>query len=216
MREDHQLQAAVSNSLDMNPAINSSHIGVSAREGVVTLSGHVESLAERAVAEQVAGTVRGVKAIINQVSVELPGISQTADEALAEQAYHRLSTNASVPKDRMHLAVKDGTITVHGDVDWPFQLQAALRDLENLGGAREIRSDVQIRPPVKPERVQEKIRQAFEQFAPLDAQRISVTVEGSEVVLTGDVPSWHEKGVAESTVWCVPGVSKVVNKINVL
>jgi osmotically-inducible protein OsmY len=216
VREDHKLQAAVSERLDMHPGINSSHIGVASREGVVTLSGHVPSLVERTLAEQVAGQVKGVKAIVNGVSVELAGMSRTADETLAEQAYARLSSNASVPTDRLHLAVSDGRITVHGHVDWPFQLQAALHDLEHLSGAREVRHDVEIRPPVKPERVEEKIRQAFAELSPLDAQRISVTVHGSEVVLTGDVTSWHEKGVAESTVWCVPGISKVTNNISVL
>ncbi len=216
MREDHKLQAAVSEGLDMNPAINSSHVGVAVRGGIVTLTGHVPSLIERATAEQVAGTVRGVKAVINQISVELPGMSRTSDEALAEQAYNRLSSNVSVPAGRLHIAVKDNAITLHGDVDWPFQLQAALSDMEHLSGVREVRSDVQIRPPVNPERVEEKIRQAFASLSPLDAERISVAVNGSEVVLSGNVTSWHEKGVAESTVWCVPGVSRVTNKISVL
>lgn len=216
MREDHQLQAAVSERLDMNPAINSSHVGVAVRSGIVTLSGHVPSLLERNEAEQVVGTVKGVKAVVNQMTVELPGMSRTSDEALAEQAYNRLSSNVSIPSGRLHLAVNDGTITLHGDVDWPFQLQAALRDLEHLGGVREVRNNVQIRPPVNSERVEQKIRQAFAQLSPLDAERISVAVDGSEVVLSGSVTSWHEKGVAESTAWCVPGVSKVINKISVL
>jgi osmotically-inducible protein OsmY len=216
MREDHKLQAAVLERLDMNPAINASHIGVAARDRIVTLAGHVPSLLERALAERVAGEVKGVKAVINQVVVELPGFSQTADEKLATQAYSRLVSNVSVPNERLHLAVKDGAITLHGDVDWPFQLQAAVQDLERLTGVREVLSDVQIRPPVKPERVQEKIQQAFAQLSPLDAQRITVTVDGSEVVLTGDVTSWHERGLAESSVWCVPGVSKVTNNLSVI
>lgn len=216
MREDHKLQAAVSDGLDLNPAINSSHIGIAVRGGVVTLSGHVSSLLERAAAEIVAGEVKGVKAVINEVAVDLSGVSQTPDEHLAELAYSRLSSNASVPKDRLHLAVKDGVITLHGSVDWPFQLQAALRDLEHLSGARELRSDVQIHPPVSPERVQEKVRQALAQLAPLDAERITIAASGSEVELSGDVTSWHEKSLAESAAWCVPGVSRVVNRISVL
>lgn len=216
MRNDHNLQAAVSERLDFHPAINSSHVGVAVRDGVVTLTGRVPSLVERALAEQVAGEVKGVKAVINEMSVEFAGMSHTPDEVLAEQAYARLASNVSIPKDRLHLAVKDGTITLHGDVDWPFQLQAAMRDLAHLSGVREVRSDAQIRPPVKPERVREKILQAFAQLSPLDAERIAVAVDGSEVVLSGDVTSWHEKGVAESAVWSVPGVSKVMNKITVL
>lgn len=216
MREDHKLQAAVLERLDLDPSINSSHIGVAVQEGVISLSGHVPSLIERSQAERVAGRVKGVRAVINGISVELPGLSRTSDEALAQLAYARLSSNSSIPSERLHLAVKDGVITVHGDVDWPFQVHAALKDLHRLNGVREVRSDVEIRPPVKAERVQDKIRQAIEQIAPLDAQRIFVAAEGSDVVLTGAVNSWHEKGMAESAAWCVPGVTKVTNNILVL
>jgi osmotically-inducible protein OsmY len=216
MREDHKLQSAVQERLDLDPSINSSHIGVSAREGIVTISGHVPSLLERTAAERAAGQVRGVKAVINELVVELPGAGRTSDEEIAERAYARLASNMSVPLERLHIAVKDGTVTLHGDVDWHFQLQAALDDLELLEGVREIRSDAQIRPPVEAERVHEKIKQALARIAPLDAERIAVTADGSKVTLSGEVTSWHEKSLAESTAWCVPGVSKVTNEIRVL
>lgn len=216
MREDHKLQAAVQLRLDLDPSINSSHIGVSARDGIVTISGHVPSLLERSAAERGVGQVKGVRAVVNELVVELPGISQTSDEHLAERAYARLASNVSVPLERLHLAVKDGTITLHGDVDWHFQLKAAIDDLELLEGVREIRSDAQIRPPVQAEHVHEKIKQALAGIAPLDADRIDVTAVGSEVTLSGEVTSWHEKGLAESTAWCVPGVSQVTNQITVL
>lgn len=216
MREDHKLQAAVQSRLDLDPAINSSRIGVTAREGVVTISGHVPSLLERTAAERAAGQVKGVKAVINKLAVELPGASRTPDEQIAERAYARLASNLSVPLERLHLAVNDGTITLHGDVDWHFQLQAAIDDLELLEGVREIRSDAQIRPPVQAEQVHKKIKQALASIAPLDAERIGVTADGSRVTLSGEVTSWHEKGLAESTAWCVPGVSQVTNRITVL
>lgn len=216
MREDHKLQAAVQSRLDLDPAINSSHIGVTAREGVVTVSGHVPSLQERSSAERAAGQVKGVKAVVNELAVELSGVNRTPDEQIAERAYARLASNVSVPLDRLHLAVKDGTVTLHGDVDWHFQLKAAIDDLELLEGVREIRSDAQIRPPVQAEQVREKIKQALARIAPLDAERIGVTAEGSKVTLSGEVTSWHEKGLAESTAWCVPGVSQVTNQITVL
>jgi osmotically-inducible protein OsmY len=216
VRDDHRLQAAVSARLDMDPAVNSSHIGVTAHYGIVTLSGHVPSLLERAAAERVAGETRGVKAVVNEMAVELAGSCETDDERLAEQAYTRLNSNSSIPKDRLHLVVKDGAIMLHGHVDWPFQLQAALRDLEHLDGVRSVASDAAIRPPVSPERVHEGIRLAFQQLSPLDAGRIEVSTVGSEVVLSGHVTSWHEKGVAESAAWSVPGVSKVTNLLSVI
>lgn len=216
MREDHKLQAAVQSRLDLDPSINSSHIGVAARAGIVTISGHVVSLLERSAAERAAGQVKGVRAVVNALSVELAADSRTSDEQIAERAFARLASNVSVPLDRLHLAVNDGIVTLHGDVDWPFQLQAAIDDLELLEGVREIRSDAQIRPPVRADQVQERIKQALARIAPLDAERIEVTANGSEVTLSGEVTSWHEKGLAESMAWCVPGVSQVINRITVL
>lgn len=216
MRNDHILQAAVLQQLDFDPSINASHIGVTAREGFVTLSGHVPSLLDRAAAESVAGRVKGVKAIVNQIQVELPGRCQTSDEQLAEQAYARLALNLAVPTDRVHLAVSEGIVRLHGDVDWNYQRQAALDDLHKLPGLRGIESDLVVKPPVKGEQVQKRIHNALASLTPLDADLVHVTVEGTNVTLSGEVTSWHEKGLAESTAWCVPGVSNVTNRITVV
>lgn len=216
MREDHNLQSAVQARLDLDPAINSSHIGVSASNGIVTISGHVPSLNEWSAVERAAGQVKGVKAVVNAMSVELAGEGRTSDEQIAARAYSRLASNALVPRDRLHIAVQDGIVTLHGDVDWHFQLRAAINDLELLKGVRQIRTDAQIRPPVEATEVHEKVREALARIAPLDAERIAVHCVGSAVTLTGEVTSWHEKGLAESAAWCVPGVAQVTNKITVL
>lgn len=216
MRNDHILQAAVLEQLDFDPSINSSHLGVAVREGFVTLSGHVPSLLERAAAECVAGRVNGVKAIVNAIEVELPGHNETSDEKLAEQAYARLASNLSVPADRVHLAVNDGVVRLHGDVDWNYQRQAVIDDLQKLPGLRGIESDLIVKTPVQAERVHKRIHDALASLTPLDADLIKVTAEGTEVTLSGQVTSWHEKGLAESTAWCVPGVSQVTNLIKVV
>lgn len=216
MWNDHKLQAAVQERLDLDPAINSSHIGVSAREGIVTLSGHVPNLLDRTAAAQAAGLVKGVKAVVDELRVELPGEHQTADEHVAEQAYARLASNASVPPGRIHLVVQDAVVTLYGDVDWHFQRQAAIDDLSRLSCVRGIKSDVQIKPPVEGTLVEKKIHEALQQIAPLDADRITVQAEGSCVTLVGEVTSWHEKGIAETAAWSVPGVSQVTNNITVV
>lgn len=216
MREDHNLQAAVQARLDLDPAINSSHIGVSASGGIVTISGHVPSLNEWSAAERTAGQVKGVKAVVNAMLVELGGEGRTSDEQIAARAYSRLASNTLVPRDRLHIAVQDGVVTLHGDVDWHFQLRAAINDLELLKGVRQIRTDAQIRPPVAATEVHEKVREALARIAPLDAERIAVHCVGSAITLTGEVTSWHEKSLAESAAWCVPGVAQVTNKITVL
>ncbi|HEY9012414.1 MAG TPA: BON domain-containing protein [Devosia sp.] len=216
MRADHELQAAVLRQLDFDPAINSSQIGVAAREGVVTLTGHVPSLFERTTAERVAGRVRGVKGVVNAIAVELPGTCLTPDEEIAALAYSRLASNTSIPADRIHLAVQDGEVTLHGDVDWNYQRQAAVEDLEKLGCIKAIKSDLEIKPPVEAGQVQRRIHDVLASISVLDAGQIQVSANGTEVTLSGEVTSWHEKELAENTAWCVPGVSIVRNEIVVV
>lgn len=216
MRADHDLQAAVLHQLDFDPSINSSHIGVAARDGVVTLTGHVPSVLERTAAERVAGRVRGVKGVVNGVEIELPGSCLTPDEKIAELAYSRLASNMSVPPDRIHLVVRDGCVTLHGDVDWNYQRVAAVDDLEKLGCIKALKNDIEVRPPVKVDQVQRQIHDVLAAICLVDAERIKVATKGTEVTLSGEVTSWHEKELAEGAAWSTPGVSIVRNHIVVV
>ncbi len=145
--------------------------------------------------------------------MELPGRCQTPDEILAERAYARLSTNASVPTERIHLSVEDGVLTLHGDVDWHYQRQAAEADLHQLDCVLEIHNEIAIKPPVKVALVREKVHDALARIEPLDADRIEVKTDGGHVILSGTVNSWHERGMAESAAWSVPGVTSVADEI---
>ena len=216
MRNDHQLQNAVLEHLDCNPCINSSHIGVVARDGVVTLTGHVPSFGEKRAAEVAAGQVKGAKAIVDQIVVELPGCCQTTDEQLAERAYARLASNVAVPIERIQISVEEGAVTLRGDVEWQYQRQAAVDDLQHLGCVREVRNEIVIKPPVKPEQVREKICEALSRIGPIDAGNVDIKAEGSRVTLFGTVNSWHERGLAESAAWSVPGVTEVVDDLVVV
>ena len=215
MRNEHNLQKRVLERLDCDPAINSSHIGVAVRQGIVTLGGHVPSVGEKRIAEIAAGQVKGVKAIVSQIAVELPGTCRTSDEKIAEQASARLVSNKSVPAGRVQISVEQGTVTLRGDVDWQYQRQAAEEDLQHLDCIRHISNEIAIKPPVKVELVREKVREALARVAPLDAENIIVRTDGSHVTLSGTVNSWHEKGLAESAVWSIPGVTSVVDNIAV-
>lgn len=215
MRQDHELQRAVIDQLDFEPSVNASHLGVAVREGVVTLSGHVPSFAERAKAEIAAGAVRGVKAVVDQIRVELPGHCEAPDEVIASRAYDRLASNAMVPLDRVHLIVKNGVVTLRGDVDWQFQREAAVHDLRLLNSVRDIHNEITIRPPVKAEAVAARIRAAMERLGFPCGSGIVVATSGTDIKLSGTVASWHEKGLAESIAWSVPGVSRVENMLSV-
>jgi osmotically-inducible protein OsmY len=213
MRQDHHLQTTVLEQLDFDPAVTSSQIGVAVRDGVVTLSGHVPSFKDKARAEASAGLVQGVKAVVNDIRVDLPGHCESPDEVTARRAYDRLASNVSVPVERIRIAVKDGVVTLHGDVDWQYQRAAALDDLRQLDCIREIRNEIGIRPPVQASDVGARIQAALERLGLTSADSVAVKAEGSSVTLSGTVVSWHEKDVAENIAWSVPGVSRVVNQL---
>ena len=216
MRLDHQLQKTVMEQLDFEPSINSSHIGVSARDGVVTLSGRVHSLQEKRAAERTAGLVKGVQAVVDQMIVELPGGLRTSDEVMAERAHVRLASNSSVPVDRIHISVEEGVVTLRGDVEWENQRRAVEDELVGLDSVSEIRNEIEVKPSVTIEVARDRVREAISRIAPLDVDKISVSTEGSRVTLSGEVNFWHEKNLAESAVWSIPGVTGVVNEIIVV
>jgi osmotically-inducible protein OsmY len=215
MRKDHELQKAVLEQLDFDPAINSSHIGVAVHEGVVTLSGHVPSLGEKVRAETTAGLVKDVKAVVDALTVELPGHCDTPDEVVARRAHERLMSNKNVPRDRIHLSVSEGTVTMRGDVDWEFQRAAALYDLQQLNCVRGVRNEVKIKPPVEAALVTERIHDALTRLGLNSSGGIDVRTKGSDIALSGSATSWQEKRLAENVAWSLPGVSHVENHITV-
>lgn len=215
MRDDHNLQKTVLEHLDCDPSVNSSHIGVAARDGVVTLMGHVPSVGEKRVAVTIAGQVKGVRAVVDEIVVELPGQFETADEIVAERAHGRLTSNKAVPADRVHLSVEQGVVTLRGEVDWPYQRAAAEEDLLHLDCIRELRNEISVKPPVATESVRERIEEALTRIGAISSDSIRVAANGSRVTLSGSANSWHEKMLAENAAWSVAGVSEVTNEINV-
>ncbi len=215
MRTDHELQKAVLEQLDFDPAINSSHIGVVVRDGMVTLGGHVPSLSDKARAETAAGMVKGVRAVVDEITVELPGHCDTPDEIVARRAYERLASNSKVPIDRIHLSVEDGVVTMRGDVDWEYQRAAASYDLQHLDCVRGLLNQLTIKPPVEEALISARIHEALERLGLNGWDRIKVETRGSDVALSGEVTSWQEKRLAENVAWSLPGVSHVVNHITV-
>lgn len=215
MRKDHELQKAVLEQLDFDPAINASHIGVAVHDGIVTLSGHVPSTSDKSRAETTAGFVAGVKAVVDDLVVELPGHCETPDEQIAARAWERLASNKNVPVERVRISVKDGVVTLRGDVDWEFQRAAALYDLQQLNCVRGVHNEVAIKPPIEAAIVDKRIHEALERLGLNTRGGIEVKTRGSIVALSGAAASWHEKRLAENVAWSLPGVSHVENNITV-
>jgi osmotically-inducible protein OsmY len=212
-KTDEELQRDVRIELLWEPSVTATHIGVSVKDGVVTLTGHVPSYLEKLAAERAAMRVRGVKAIANEIDVKLPESSRRTDEDIAAAAVKALNSKLFVPADRIKVTVREGWITLEGDVKWQFQRTAAERAVRNLPGVKGISNLIQVRPRVSPTDLQSKIEAALKRQAVLEAQRITVEVNGDEVTLRGTVRSWKARQEAERTAWSAPGVRAVNSQI---
>jgi len=213
---DKDIQQAVLRELEWEPMVKSTEIGVAVKDGIVTLSGYVDSYAKRYHAERAAKRVAGVKAVVNDLEVELPTSSERTDEAIAQAAVRALEGRITVPRDRIKVMVHEGWITLEGDVEWQYQKQAAEAAVRYLPGVRGVTNLITIKPRVSSTDIRAKIEEALRRSAEFDARRITVETEGSKVILNGTVRSWTERDEAERAAWRAPGVTQVENHILVL
>lgn len=213
MKTNLDIQHSVQYELEWDPKVDAAHIGVAAQNGVVTLSGHVSSYAEKVAAEQAARRVYGVRAVADDLVIRLPGSDAHTDEAIGAACVAALKHHSLVPADRIQVTVDDGRIALHGEVDWRYQKLAAEHAVRFLRGVRGVRNAIVVKPRVSPTDVKNKIERALKRGAEFDARRISVLVDGSTVTLQGAVRSWIEKDEAVQTAWAAPGVDHVDDQI---
>lgn len=213
MKTDMQMQQDVLAELKWEPAVNAAQIGVEVKDGVVTLAGHVSSYAEKWDAERAAQRVSGLKALAIEIDVTLPGSSKRNDSDIAHSAENVLQWMTYLPEDAVKVVAEKGWITLSGDVDWDYQKQAATGAVRHLMGVTGVSNQIVIKPKVSLSAVESEIEAALKRRAHIDAQKISVEIQGANVTLTGTVHSLAERNLACHSAWSTPGVQNVVDHL---
>lgn len=215
MKTDAILKSDVVAELAWDPAVNAAHIGVSVVDGVVTLSGSLDSLAEKYAAEKAVRRIPGVRGLAIDLEVKLAPQHQRADAGIADAAVRALDWASDVPSDRIQAQVEDGWVTLTGKVDWRYQRTAAERAVRSLVGVRGITNKVEVESRAETDAIREQISGALARHAAREASHIAIDVDGGVVTLTGEVGSLPEHDAAVGAAFSTRGVSRVVDRLHV-
>jgi osmotically-inducible protein OsmY len=218
MNTDQQLQADVLAELKWDPRVHSNAVGVIVKDGAVTLTGAIDTYAEKLAAERAAKRVKGVRAIAADIEVKLPAQMRTTDEGLAEQIARILNWNGTFRNSDIQAEVRNGRVTLTGEVDGSYQRQAAERRVEELQGVTGIINQIRLRPqaePVSARDVQRQITSALHRHANVEASRIRISVADGKVTLDGTVDTYGERELIEDAVWAAAGVKEVLDNVRV-
>jgi osmotically-inducible protein OsmY len=215
MRSDSDIKRDVEMELRWDPDISEADLAVAVKDNVVTLTGFVRSYAQKWQAERDVKRVAGVVAVANDIEVRLPAIDQRPDPEIARDAVSALKTQLPYSADRIKVIVGNGWITLEGELEWNYQKERAEEAVRHIKGVKGVMNMIMLNPRLSPTEIKRKIEEAFKRSAEIDANRITVETNGSEVILKGSVRSWAEREEAEREAWRAPGVTKVIDRIEI-
>jgi len=214
--DDRQLRQNILDELEFEPSISAANIGVAVEDGVVTLTGHVASYAEKLAAERAVRKIKGVRAIAQEIEVRYPSDKKTADDEIAKRALSVLAWHAMIPQDTVKVTVQKGWVTLAGEVNWQYQKKSAEDAVRKLSGVTGVINNISLRPAVSVTDIKRKIEGALARHAYIEAEGIRVNVQdGNKVLIEGKVDSWDEREAVEDAAWSVEGVQVVDDRLTI-
>jgi osmotically-inducible protein OsmY len=212
---DASLRQNVLDELEFYPSVSATQIGVVVDNGVVTLTGHVGSYAEKIAAERIVQRVKGVRGVAQEIAVRYPSERKNDDDEIAQRVAKIIDWSATIPAAKVKIKVERGWVALSGEVEWQFQRMAAETAVLKLSGVVGVTNLITVRPHVDASNVKHRVEDALKRNAELEADGIRVAVTGGKVTLEGKVRAWHERGVAERAAWAAPGVIMVEDRLTV-
>ncbi len=213
MKNNAVLQEDVQNAIRWEPLLNAAEIGVTAKDGIVSLTGVVDSYAKKLEAENAAKKVIGVKALVENIEVKFPSAWSKTNEEIANEVVVALRTNWSVPNDKVTVKVEDGWVTLEGELPWNYQREAAKSAVNYLMGVKGVTNNIKIKSEMHDAIEKEDVENAIARNWSVDDSDINVSVSGTTVTLTGMVDSWYQKDEAGRIAWKTPGIWNVKNEL---
>ena len=213
MKLDSEIERDVRDELKWDPDLDATDIAVSVSDGVVTLAGFVKNFVDKYEAETAAKRVAGVVAVANDIEVRVPSIDERPDPDIARDAVAALKSQLPLSSEHIKVILKNGWITLEGQVEWQYQRTTAENAVRRIKGFMGVTNSIRLEPKAKPSEIKRKIQEAFRRNAEVDSNRIIVDADGSVVTLKGTVRSWMEREEAERAAWAAPGVTSVIDQI---
>ena len=215
MRSDSDIKRDVEDELRWDPSVDATDIAIAVKNGVVTLTGFVRNYMDKFEAEAAAKRVAGVVGLANDIEVGLSRADQRPDPEIARDAVAAIKSRLPLSSEHIKVVVDKGWVTLEGKVEWNYQRDEAERAVRRINGVKGVINSIGLEPRARPSEIKQKIEEAFRRSAEVEASRITVEANGSDVVLRGAVRSWAERQEAERAAWAAPGVRKVDNRITI-
>ena len=216
MKSDRDIERDVRDELQWDPDLDATDIAVSVKDGVVTLTGFVKSYTDKYESEAAAKRVAGVAGVANDLEVRMPSVDERPDPEIARDAVSSIKGQLPISSEHIKVVVKNGWVTLEGQVEWQYQKNTAESAVRRIKGVKGVSNLIVLKPRAEPTEIKDKIMEAFKRNAELDANRIHIEANGSEVILKGTVRSWIEREEAERVAWSAPGVTRVEDRIVVV